>query len=298
MIFLVMVFLITIFARELFANISISQNPEFALNEVEEPVLSEVEEPALLKSEYLEATLRIPASEATPTPAGPKFVPFKVGERLEYSVGWGNINAGSAIMTIEDIIEYQGHEVYQVTVEANSNRFFSLFYKVRDKLESLIDVKGLFSRRYWTKQDEGNQKRERKYEFDQENNTVKYRDQTYYIRYGIQDEVSAIFYIRTLDLQVDTPVYVDIFARKQNWQVKCNILKTEEIDVPAGKFETILVEPELKFEGLMKKGKVKVWFTNDERRLPVQVNSKIVIGSITMKLERYQLGEEKVAYNK
>jgi hypothetical protein len=162
---------------------------------------------------------------------------------------------------------------------------------VRDELESLIDVDGIFSRRYWTKQDEGNKKRERKYEFDQENNIAYYKDDTYYIIYGIQDEVSAIFYVRTRELEVGTPVYVDIFARKQNWRVKCNVLRTETIKVGAGEFDTILVEPEINFDGIMKKGKIKVWFTNDERRIPVQVKSKIVIGAITMELEEYQLGK-------
>ncbi len=62
--------------------------------------------------------------------------------------------------------------MYPIVVEAKSNAVFSLFYRVRDTLESLIDVEGLFSRRYWTKQDEAYEKSERKYEFDQENNVA------------------------------------------------------------------------------------------------------------------------------
>lgn len=249
------------------------------------------------RSEIVEAKLSLPVPFATPTPKPKKSYPFGVGERFKYSVGWGNVlNAGTVTMEIKDIIEYQGNDVYQVIVKAKSNKFFSLFYRVRDELESLIDVKDLFTRRYWTKQDEGNKKRERKYEFDQENNIVTYKGKEYYIRQGIQDEISAVFYVRTLDLKVGTPVYVDIFARRKNWQVKCDVLKTEKIKVPAGEFETILVEPELHFDGVMKKGKVKVWFTNDERRIPVKVRSKIAIGSILIKLEKYKMIEE-VAYN-
>ena len=242
----------------------------------------------------LEAKLNVPLPSATPTPEVKKEVPFQVGERLKYSVGWGKVlDAGAAIMEVEDIIDYQGHKVYRIVVEAKSNSVFSLFYRVRDTLESLIDVNGLFSRRYWTKQDEAYEKRERKYEFDQENNVAHHKGQDYYIRYGIQDEVSAVFYVRTLDLQVGQPVYVDIFARGKNWQVKCEVLATETLEVPAGKFETIIVEPELRFDGVMKKGKVKVWFTNDEHRIPVQVRSKIAIGSILIRLEDYRLGTGK-----
>jgi hypothetical protein len=239
----------------------------------------------------LEAKLNIPLPSETPGPEVKKEIPFQVGERLKYSVGWGKVlDAGTATINVKDIIDYQGHAVYPIVVEAKSNAVFSLFYRVRDTLESLIDVEGLFSRRYWTKQDEAYEKSERKYEFDQENNVAHYKGKDYYIRYGIQDEVSAVFYVRTLDLQVGQPVYVDIFARGKNWQVKCDVLAIETIEVPAGKFETILVEPELRFDGVMKKGKIKVWLTNDAHRIPVQVRSKIAIGSILIRLVDYRLG--------
>ncbi len=245
----------------------------------------------------LQARLNLPVLSATPTPKPKKFIPFDVGEKFEYSVGWGNVlKAGKVSLEVEDIVQYQGHDVYRVVVKGRSTKLFSLFYRVRDKLESLIDVNELFTRRYWTKQDEGHKKRQRKYEFDQENNTVKYKEKDYYIRYGIHDEISAVFYIRTLDLQVGKSVYVDIFAKRKNWQVKCNVKKIETIKVPAGRFETILVEPELRFDGIMKKGKIKVWFTNDKRRIPVKVRSKITIGSILIKLEKYRMSKE-VVYN-
>jgi hypothetical protein len=239
----------------------------------------------------LEAKLRIPSVTPTPTPRAPRPIPFSVGEEFTYSVNWGSINAGTVVMRVADIIDYEGHQVYQVLVKADSNAFLSVFYPIHDVLESLIDVDGLFSRRYWTKQDEGGEKRERKYEFDHENNVVHYKDNTYFITHGIHDEVSAVFYVRTLDLEVGTPVYVDIFAKRQNWRVKCDVVTTATLDVGAGTFETILVEPELKFDGIMKKGKIKAWFTHDEHRIPVQVKSKIAIGSITMELEAYQLGD-------
>lgn len=242
----------------------------------------------------LEAKLRIPSQAPTPTPIPEhrKQIPFRVGEQLTYSVNWGGINGGSVTIQIADIIDYQGHDVYQVVVEAQSNAFISVFYPLYYLLESLIDVEGLFSRRYWTKQDENGKKRERKYEFDQENNVAHQGEDTYYITSGIQDEVSAVFYVRTLDLEVGTPVYLDLYAKRQNWRVKCDVLKTETVKVAAGTFETILVEPELNFDGIMKKGKIKAWFTDDEHRIPVQVKSKIAIGAITMELEDYQLGEE------
>jgi hypothetical protein len=94
-----------------------------------------------------------------------------------------------------------------------------------------------------------------------------------------------------MDFKVGESVYVDIFSKPNIWRVKCNVIKTETLKVPAGKFETIVVEPELNFDGVMKKGKVRVWFTNDERRIPVQVKSKITIGSILVRLKDFRLAQ-------
>lgn len=56
-----------------------------------------------------------------------------------------------------------------------------------------------------------------------------------------------------------------------------------------GTVETIEIMPILTFEGLYdKKGDTVVWYSNDECRVPVKINSKIVLGSLTAKLVKYQ----------
>lgn len=243
------------------------------------------------KTENLEAKREIPAPTITVAPKTEAPVPYRVGERLEYSIGWGKIfNAGEARVEVEELYNLRGHETYKVVATAKSNAIISLFYQNTVRLESLIDRYSLFSRRYWNYQHENRRIRERIFEFDQENNTVVHDEDEYYIPYGVQDEVSSVFYMRTMDFTVGEPIYVDIFSKPDIWRIKCNVIKTETLKVPAGEFETIVVEPELRFDGVMKKGKVRIWFTNDERRIPVQVQSKITIGSILVRLKDYRLG--------
>ncbi len=44
----------------------------------------------------------------------------------------------------------------------------------------------------------------------------------------------------------------------------------------------------MKFKGLYDKdGDTVIWFTNDECRIPVRMNSKILIGSLTAELVSY-----------
>ena len=243
------------------------------------------------ETEALEAKREVPVPTITVTPKTEAPVPYRVGERLEYSIGWGKIlSAGEARVEVEELFNFRGHDTYKVVATAKSNTIISLFYQNHVRLESLIDRYGLFSRRYWNYQHENRRIRERIFEFDQEKNTATYKDDEYYIPYGVQDEVSSVFYMRTMDFTVGESVYIDIFSKPEIWRVKCNVIKTETLRVPAGEFETIVVEPELHFDGVMKKGKVRVWFTNDERRIPVQVRSKITIGSILVRLKDFRLG--------
>lgn len=239
----------------------------------------------------LDAKRDVPSPTMTLRPKAEASVPYRVGERLEYSIGWGKIlSAGEALVEVEELFNFRGHETYKVVATAKSNAVISLFYQNHVRLESLIDRGGLFSRRYWNYQHENRTIRERIFEFDHENNTVLHEDEEFYIPYGVQDEVSSVFYMRTMDFKVGESVYVDIFSKPDIWRIKCHVIKTEKIKVPAGEFDTIVVEPELRFDGVMKKGKVRVWFTNDERRIPVQVSSKITIGSILVRLKDFRLG--------
>jgi len=63
------------------------------------------------------------------------------------------------------------------------------------------------------------------------------------------------------------------------------VLRREEIVTPVGRFKTIVVHPLLKSEGIFARtGDMFIWLTDDERRIPVQMKSKVIVGSITATL--------------
>jgi hypothetical protein len=63
----------------------------------------------------------------------------------------------------------------------------------------------------------------------------------------------------------------------------------ETIDVPAGKFNCIVVEPLVQEGGLFKsEGNIMVWLSDDQLRFPVKVKTKVVIGSIDAELTSYE----------
>ncbi len=65
--------------------------------------------------------------------------------------------------------------------------------------------------------------------------------------------------------------------------------KKERVKVDAGEFDCVVVDPILRATGLFKsKGRLLVWLTDDERKLPVQMKSKIFIGYITAELKEIE----------
>lgn len=98
-----------------------------------------------------------------------------------------------------------------------------------------------------------------------------------------------MYYLRTFDLEVGKDHEITAYADGKVYPMKVIVHKKEKIEVPAGKFTCFKVEPVLKSEGIFRqKGKLTVWLTDDEYKMPVKMESKIAIGSIATKLEKYE----------
>ena len=87
------------------------------------------------------------------------------------------------------------------------------------------------------------------------------------------------------DLQVGRSEYIDIFDNKKLINTEVAVLRKERISVPAGDYDTLVIKPLLKTEGIfLKKGAMHIWVTDDGRKIPVLFESKVKIGSFTAKL--------------
>ena len=55
--------------------------------------------------------------------------------------------------------------------------------------------------------------------------------------------------------------------------------------MPAGSYATVVVAPSIRTKGMFAEGgEAQVWFSDDERRVPVQVKSKFGGFSVTLAL--------------
>lgn len=218
--------------------------------------------------------------------------PFGVGEFLEFSVNYNVIRAGEATLSVEGIEEFDGHDCYKIVSTAATNSIVSTFFKVRDRVESLMDVCSLYSRKFEKHLSEGNYTKDEIVRMDHETGLAYYADgDTVEILRSTQDALSSLYFVRTLDLKIGTLVAFPNHSGKKNYPLRVRVLGRERIKTPAGRFNCIVVEPRLKSEGIFKhKGRLTVWLSDDEMRLPVKMKSQIAIGAITAELVGWKEG--------
>ena len=217
---------------------------------------------------------------------------FKEGEKLTFDLDYGFVTAGVATMEIPKIKKISGREAYHVTFEVNSVPSFDMFYKVRDRYETYIDVEGLFPWRFEQHIREGGYTRDFSAFFDQRKGKAKTSEGEYEIPKYVNDMMSAFYYARTFDysnMKVNDLIHLQNFYKNKVYELDVKYHGKETVEVPAGKFDCIIVEPLVKEGGLFKhEGNIIIWLTDDTLKMPVKVRTKIVVGHVEAKLTNYQ----------
>jgi hypothetical protein len=216
---------------------------------------------------------------------------FSVGERLVFDVGYGFITAGEAVMAVPKIDTLNDRECFQVLFTVNSTPSFSWIYKVEDRYETYLDREGLFPWRFVQKIREGKYRRDFAADFDQVNHIARTTEGEYVVPPFVHDIVSAFYFVRTMDFsksRVGEKTFLENFYKDKTYPLAVKFLGRQRIKVDAGTFNCVIVEPMIREGGLFKSdGRVIVWLTDDERKIPVKVSTQVVIGSIDAELREY-----------
>lgn len=218
---------------------------------------------------------------------------FTVPEKLIFDLSWTGVKAGTAVLEAVD-----EKETIRLISTANSAAWVSVFYTVDDRVDSVL-AKGksqVFigqTRNFRLKIREGKHRRDKEIVFDHSRHTALYidhldkdrerKEQT--VHENVFDPLSVLYYVRTLKLEVGKPAYVDIFDSSKLWNVEVQVLRKEKISTILGEVETIVIKPLMRSEGIFnRKGEMLIWLTDDQKRIPVKMQTKVAVGSITATL--------------
>jgi hypothetical protein len=209
--------------------------------------------------------------------------PLFVGETLHYAMTILGIPSGELILSAS-AAQLNGQATYKLQMSALTNTFFSQFFLVREHLTSWIDPKSLRSLRFEKHAVEGRRVRDELVEFDYRGGIARMDGIPVPLEDASLDSLSSVYYLRTVPLDGDPPIELPVFSEEPRL-LRVEVQARETVSTPAGTFQTIRVEPKSAGEGLIANGKnLILWLSDDERRIPVQIRSRLKVGTLVGRL--------------
>jgi hypothetical protein len=227
--------------------------------------------------------------------------PFAPGERVSLRITWAHLLAGRATLAVEPE-EGAGRSVLRFVAESQSAGFFAwlLRFRVEDRTVARFDPETGCSLGIEKHLREGRARREQVVVFDHASGVALVRDaKVRGDRFEVDpcplDVLSALFVTRLRGVTEGQELALPVFDNGKRYVLGVRFLGRETLDLPAPfgrRSATVIVEP-LLVEGtglFVKSGRLKVWLTDDERRVPVRMRAKVPIGSVSADIETYTPG--------
>lgn len=238
------------------------------------------------------------ADAARSTPLPPRegmYHAYRPGERLVYDahVGLlGKVGEGVLAVTADSL---RGMPLYNVSLELHASAVFGTI-KVDDVFRSWFDPKTMRSLRFEKIQDEPRTHTHQIYEFYPDERMWRRTDgseesDALPSSYPL-DDVSFIYYVRALPLEVGDRYVLNDYFKESGNPVVLEVVRRQTIDVPAGRFETIVVRPTIQTRGLFgQDGQAELYFTDDSLRLLVMLRSRMpILRTLEFRLRSFDMG--------
>jgi Protein of unknown function (DUF3108) len=192
-----------------------------------------------------------------------------------------------------EVVQMEGQNdraVAKLVGTAQSTPIITKFFPVDNRVESELDLDTLAPEHMTFRRREGKKKEDIEYVFHQKEGTVTAvrggTTESLPIPAGTQDIISCLYYTRTvLPPEPGAVLKMNVYHDKKNRPVEVRVEGTETIEGSWGTAETVRVLVIMPFHGLfMNQGNIRVWVTTDERRTPLRMKAKVVLGSIVADL--------------
>lgn len=216
-------------------------------------------------------------------------LPFAAGELLEYDVKFGFVPVGSGSMEVAGLDAVRGVPSMHVVFKVRGGTFV---YRVNDRMESWFDPESFESRRFWQDIAEGSYKRRRRFEIfpDRQRFQQDEKDEEPSVDRPL-DDASFLYFIRTIPLEIGRTYEFPRYFRPDANPVRVRVLRREKVEVPAGKFDAVVIQPLIKSKGIFNdQSEALIWLSDDSTRTMLQMKSRLVIGSLSLHLKRIRRG--------
>ena len=202
-----------------------------------------------------------------------------------------------------------------LSTEVISKGFFSKLFGVNFhfRAETQVEPNAFYALRSTKTDEQGKRLRTSETVFDQEARKVEYTERdpnnagqparviTAALEGPTQDIVSAIYFLRTLDLTPGNSFVIPISDSGRVYQVPASVVaEKKKMKSIVGKVSVVRIDVEIFGPGRPVeegKGKMAIWVTDDERRIPIKARLSHDIGQLDITLKSMQRDLPQVASN-
>jgi hypothetical protein len=239
--------------------------------------------------------LLLAAGEACGAPAiAPGARPWRTGETLSYDLEvLGMVQAGMLQLSVERPIS--AGKVFPLRARAKSTKTAASFKPFAGVALSWVDAGTLRPERYREEVEDGGVHKTSDVRLAPagaqivvENRSSQTTGRTVVPREGdVLDPISIVYQLRAVKLAPGDRFCVDLVGTGRAWRVRASVAaKTERVETPAGKFETVRVDFEARRADRpdAKPREVHAWIGTDARRLPVAMVGEAELGPVSATL--------------
>lgn len=217
---------------------------------------------------------------------------FTFGEKLNYRVHYGIINAASVSIEVADSsVIVNKRPTYHITAKGRTYKSFDWMYKVRDHFESYVDSISIAPLKYFKSVKEDKYSDVDLVYYDHENKHLRGKKKNMDMPLYVQDIVSGTFYARSIDFSdayVGKTYPLDIYLDQKIYNLKFKYLGKETIKTDVGKVKCIKLRPQLVVDRVFKdEDGMTIWISDDKNHIPVRIQTAIFVGSLKVDLTSY-----------
>ncbi|HJU73182.1 MAG TPA: DUF3108 domain-containing protein [Gemmatimonadaceae bacterium] len=229
---------------------------------------------------------------ALPTLLAGQELPFAPGEQLTYKVRVGKFGTvGKGTMTVEGPVLVRDVQTYVLRFELKAR---VAFVSAADRTASWIDPQRMASLRFHKHERHPLSKHDERVElYPDDHRWERAPGDTGVSPTGAPlDELSFIYFVRTLPLVPDTTYELTRHFEAGRNPIKVTIVRRDTLVTEAGTFATVFVELRVKDPRRYKgEGVIGIHLSDDRLRLPVRITSAMpVLGSTILTLAAYTQG--------
>lgn len=249
--------------------------------------------PTLLRATLL-CTLTLTAAAFAQQPAATLAPPragfsFPQKQTLTYSVDWRVFPVATATVHFEADGDRE-----RLTANAETSGAINLLFHLSDHFQTIFDRARGCTYEFDKQTVEGRRQINSTLRLDygqnksilDEKNLVT--GQSKHVETPVQgcltDLLTGMFYTASQPLEVGHSFVVPVADAQRTVPVTMKVEGTEEIKTTLGSFKTIRVQPTADAGVVKNRGNIWIWYTDDERHLPVQMRARSFWGTITFRL--------------